>query len=169
MSGPVIVEHPALESFQPLLDHLVATAHTSGPQALSQAGLKLEDIKSNPSAHRRFLRGCHYGFDLAQGHVTRAVIELEEKARRIKERPRGDAGEAKERIELLRAIQARQLVLRRLIDSILFTVLYPETRALRYFSVDDRLHQIDPPVLLRAAEIAHERNREDRLKFNVVC
>ena len=35
--------------------------------------LKLEHIKTSPSAHRRFLHGCHYGFDLAQRQVTRAI------------------------------------------------------------------------------------------------
>ncbi len=51
----MIVEHPDLEGFEPLLDHVLATAHTSGIWALDQAGLKLEDIKTSPSAHRRFL------------------------------------------------------------------------------------------------------------------
>src|SRR5207245_7159407 len=111
----------------------------------------------------------HYGFDLAQRQVTRAVIDLEEKARSLSGRPRGDADAAKNRVQLLRVIRTRQRVLRRLIDSILWQILYPEERALRYFAVDDRLHPIDPPVLMRLADIAHQRNREDRLKFNVVC
>jgi hypothetical protein len=59
--------------------------------------------------------------------------------------------------------------LRRLIDSLLWYVLGPDERALRYFAIDDRLRPIDPPVLKRVADIAHQRNREDRLKFNVIC
>lgn len=167
-STPVIVEHPGLEGFEPLLDRVLDIAHTSGIQALAQAGLRLDDIKTRPSAHRRFLRGCHYGFDLAQRRVTTAVIDLEEKARSLTGRLRGNADEAKDRVELLRAIQTRQRVLRRLIDSILWQILYPDERALRYFAVDNRLRPIDPPVLMRMAGIAHHRNREDRLKFNVV-
>lgn len=84
----MILEHPALERFDPLLDHVVDTAHTSGLQALAKVGLTLQDIKSSPSAHRRFLRGCHYGFDLAQRHVTTAVIDLEGKAKSLGGRPR---------------------------------------------------------------------------------
>jgi hypothetical protein len=61
----VILEHPELDEFGPLLLTLVDTAHTSGIQALTQVGLNMEHIKTSPSAHRRFLRGCHYGFDIA--------------------------------------------------------------------------------------------------------
>src|SRR3990170_2626170 len=164
----MVVEDPSLEGVEPLLDHLITTAHTSGIQALHQAGLRLEDIKTSTSAHRRFLRGCHYGFDIAQRHVTRVVVELEEKARNLREIPRLKSDRA-DRIQLLRVIRTRQLILRRLIDSILFQALYPDERALRYFAVEDRLHPIDPPVLMRMADVAHQRNREDRLKFNVVC
>lgn len=164
----MIVEHPGLEGFEPLLNHVVDIAHTSGIQALSQVGLRLEDIKTSPSTHRRFLRGCHYGFDLAQRHVTKAVIDLEEKARSLTGRPRGNADEAKDRLGLVRVIQTRQRILRRLIDSILWQILYPDERALRYFAVDDRLRPIDPPVLMRMADIAYQRNREDRLKFNII-
>lgn len=156
-----MLEHPALDAFEPLLDAVMTIAHTGGLQALAQAGLRLEDIKTSPSAHRRFLRGCHYGFDLAQRHVTKAVIDLEQKARSL-------GGEARDHAPLLQVMRARQQVLRRLIDSILFQILFPDERALRYFAIEDRLHPIDPPVLMRMAEIAHQRNNEDRLKFNVI-
>ncbi len=97
------------------------------------------------------------------------MIDLEEKARSLGGRQRGDSDEAKDRVYLLRVIQTRQRILRRLIDSILWQILHPEERALRYFAVDDRLHPIDPPVLMRMADIAHQRNHKDRLKFNIVC
>jgi hypothetical protein len=82
--------------------------------------------------------------------------------------PRGDADKVKEHVQPLRVIRTRQRVLRRLIDSILWQILYPDERALRYFVVDDHHRPIDPPVLMRMVDIAHKRNREGRLKFNVV-
>lgn len=68
----------------------------------------------------------------------------------------------------MRVIQIRQRILWRLVDSILYQILYPDERALRYFAVDDRLRPIDPSVLSRMADIAHERNQKDRPKFNVI-
>ena len=63
----------------------------------------------------------------------------------------------------------RQLVLRRLIDSILFQMLMPETRALRYFSLENQMRPIDPIVLRRTGQDRAYRDQADRLKFNVVC
>lgn len=66
-------------------------------------------------------------------------------------------------------VERRQLVLRRLMDAILFQVLYPDHRATRYFATQTRTQPIDPDVLRRTAETAHRRNREDRLKCHAIC
>lgn len=52
-------------------------------------GQTIGEIKHNAAAQRRFLRGCHYGYDLAQRQVAQEVITLELQAREADERLRG--------------------------------------------------------------------------------
>ena len=160
------LEYPILAPFESLLHRVIQDAQTGGLQALAQVGKTVNDLEASVSTHRRFLRGVHHGFDLAQGRVATAVIDLNQ----IRQRVSADrAADAHERTQLLRVLDNRQLVLRRVIDSILFQMLMPETRALRYFSLESRMRPIDPVVLERTVQIAHQRNQTDRLKFNVVC
>lgn len=91
------------------------------------------------------------------------------RAAKAESRP-NDSDEVRQaRRQLRRVIRNRQVVLRRVIDAILFQVLYPEHRAIRYFSTEKRLRDIDPEVLRRTADTAYRLNRADRLKFNVIC
>lgn len=160
------LEHPTLVPFEPLLRRVMQDAQTGGLQALAQIGKTVKDLGESASIHRRFLRGVHYGFDLAQGRVAAAVIDLDQRSRQAAADRTSDP---RERTRLVRVLNHRQLVLRRLIDSILFQMLMPETRALRYFSLENQMRPIDPIVLKRTVAIAHRRNQSDRLKFNVVC
>ena len=43
-------------------------------------------------------------------------------------------------------------MLRKVLDAILFQVMWPEHRASRYFATEERLHEIDAVVLKRTAE-----------------
>ena len=147
-------------------------AHTTGLEALSKAGLTLADIEHSTGAHRRFLRGCHYGYDRAQRRVGEEFIALELQAReaqaRLKELRRSHDAQYRDFTELIRVLRHRQLVLRRLIDSILFTMLVPNEWVLRHFRLSDQIHPIDPVVLRKTIEMATERNREERLRFSIV-
>jgi len=169
---PMQVEHPSLKPFEPLLWECSQIAHTTGLAALSNVGLALADIEHSPAAHRRFLRGCHYGYDRAQRLVGEEVIALELKSRdaqaRLKELRHAHDPQYRDFIELIRVLQHRQLVLRRLIDSILFPMLVPDEWVLRHFRLSDDIHPIDPVVLRKTIDIATERNREERLRFSIV-
>jgi hypothetical protein len=65
------LEHSELEPFEPIVQSLYPLVFEYGIAALQKAGQlgKPEDlisvIKENASTFRRFLRGCHYGWDLA--------------------------------------------------------------------------------------------------------
>jgi hypothetical protein len=147
-------------------------AHTTGLQALQTAGLTLEDIKNDRAAHRRFLRGCHYGYDLAQRRVADEVVRLERDAREaeknLKSLRQAHNPEYKNLIGCVRVLRQRQLILRRLIDSILFTMLVPNEWVLRHFRLDNQIRPIDPEVLRKTIIAATERNREERLRFSIV-
>ena len=160
-----------LSPFEPTLRRIARTAFTHGLDGLQQTRHTLDDIRTNPTVHRKFIRDCHYGFNQAQSHVVEEVLLLEERARAAKSESRpNDADDVRHARRMLRrVIRNRQVVLRRIIDAILFQVLYPEHRAIRYFSIEKRLRGIDPDVLRKTADTAHRLNRGHRLKFSVIC
>lgn len=141
---------------------------TGGLEALAQTGRTVNEIEHDFGAYRRFIRGCHYGFGLAQSHIVNAVIDLENRVRAATAtRLKGEARAAQ--VKLVRTLRNRQLVLRKVLDAILFQVMWPEHRASRYFATEERLHPIDPVVLKRTAQDVHRMNREDRMRFHVIC
>lgn len=166
------VDHPNLPPLEPILRTCGGFAHTMGLRALSRVGLKLDDIQENRTAYRLFIRGCHYGYDLAQRRVADEVIAMERQAREAEENLKAlrqaRNPEYKAAIGYIRVLRQRQLVLRRLIDSVLFAMLVPDEWVLRHFRLDDQIRSIDPDVLRSTVHLATERNRDERLRFSIV-
>ncbi len=167
------VEHPELEPFRPIVTRLMSTVHTSGIQALESEGLRITDIQQDVRARRRFMRGCHYGYDLAQRQIGELVIDFEHKIlaaeQELKRLRRLRDPRTRSVLEKIRALQSRQIILRRLVDSILCTILHFQVWILRRLSMENRIRRIDPGVLRRTLDIAVARNRGDRLKFSLVA
>jgi hypothetical protein len=164
----VLLEHPHLPAFEPQLRRITETAFTGGLDPLTQAGRSVKDIEHDLAAYRRFIRGCHYGFGLAQSHLADAVIDLQDRIRSATAtRLKGEARAAQ--VKLVRMLRERQLVLRKVLDAILFQVMWPEHRASRYFATEERLHEVDPVVLKRTAGDVYRMNRDDRMNFHVIC
>jgi hypothetical protein len=63
------LEHPQLEAFEPILGQLCSLVFEQGIAALQKAALLRDPkdlisvIDANASTFRRFIRGCHYGWD----------------------------------------------------------------------------------------------------------
>jgi hypothetical protein len=162
----MLLEHPALPKFEPALRKIADLALGNGVHAIRATGRRdMPDPMQDPTTYRRFLRAVHYGFNQAQSDTAKLLIELELQARDLR---KGRAPDRKPQKETLRVVEARQRVLRRLMDAILFQVLYPEHRASRYFAAQTGMQAIDPVVLRRTADIAHRRNADDRLIFHLV-
>jgi hypothetical protein len=165
-------DDPSLPPFEPILLHLHETAHTGGISALERIGKQLEDIQGDRSLLRVFVRGCHYGYDLAQKHIAERVIEMERETRelsnQLKAFRRERSPEARPTFRRIRVLRNRQIALRRIVDSILYAVIKGENWLLRRLNVDLTIHSIDPDVVDRTVKIAAERNRENRLKFSIV-
>jgi hypothetical protein len=62
----------------------------------------------------------------------------------------------------------REITLRRLVDSILFAMVYAQNWLFRRFTIDLTIHDVDPVVLQRTIRLAAERNRDNRMAFNLV-
>ena len=69
------------EDFEIELRRLHDQASNFGVEAVQSAGFvirRAEDMQRlTPKAHKIFIRGCHYGFALAQARVGRLVLEIE--------------------------------------------------------------------------------------------
>jgi hypothetical protein len=173
------LEHPTLEPFEPVLRREINIAHTGGLSQLEKKGLRfadtdqLRDLLLNPTVFRLFIRGCHYGFDLAQHHVAGLVIDLESQIRHatnaFKEFRNRHDEQARDALETLRILQDRQIVLRRLIDSILYTIVGAKTWVIRRFLQEYRIRPINPETLGTTVEFASCLNRQERMSFNLVA
>jgi len=162
----MLLEHPGLDPFEPELRRIAELAFTGGLKALAEQGLSPGDLERDASAHQIFIRGCHAGFDRAQADIVKLIVSLEEHLRAVQ---KGRPANRNEQLAILRVLKARQLTLRRLVDAILFQVLYPEHRAVRYFPTQDRMQPIDPRVLQKTAETAARLNGEDPMTFHLLA
>jgi len=135
----------------------------------------LDELKSlllNPSVFRMFIRGCHYGFDLAQRHVAFHVIDLESRIRHAQDQLKKFRSAHDRRTEptlaTLRVLRDRQVVFRRLMDSLLYTIVGAKTWVVRRFLQEYKIRRVDPENLKRTVEYASELNSQDRMSFNLV-
>jgi len=168
----MFLDGPSLEPFEPTLSGILNIAFHTGGDVLRERGLSAQAVVGDPSIRRRFMRACHYGYDLTQREVCRRVVEIEGQILNLEERVR-DARRRREPgvraiLDLIRVLQARQLVLRRVVDAILFTTISNRTWVVRRLMIEDKPRRVDRDVLARALEVATERNKEDRMNFNVV-
>jgi hypothetical protein len=169
------LEHPDLIAFEPILKHCHQLAHTTGMAALRDAGRPFEEAMTNRAAHRRFIRGCHYGFDLAQRHIGKYVLQIEEQInifegdlKKFRSKNKHKAAASLDQIKVLRN---RQLVLRRLVDSILYSMLVTSEDhwAMKHLSIEGRVKRIDLVTLPKMIDEAVARNKSDRMSFHLVC
>ena len=172
------LEHPELSTFEPVLRHQFQVAHNGGLSELEKKGYRFRDVSElrhlllNPAAFRHFIRGCHYGYDRAQRQVGDLVIDLETQIRDAADELRKfrmardtRARGLFRRIEVLRC---RQVVLRRLIDSILYTIVGARTWVIRRFLQEYQIRPVNPATLKGTIELASDFNRQDRMSFNLV-
>jgi hypothetical protein len=166
------LNHPQLDDFQPTLERLMTTAFTTGLQELEKSGWNLSEALEDRSMRRRFARACHYGYELTQRQVGSLVVELEERIRKeqkeIRELRRIRDEQVNSKLEIVRILGLRQLVLRRLIDALLCTMLNNQTWVLKRLISQQAICRIDPQVLRRTLDVVVERNRENRMRFALI-
>lgn len=122
---------------------------------------------------KRFIRGCHYGFDSAQKQIAEFVCEREGRCRQIEaelkqSKAQHDLMRVREQVSILNSIRREQIILRRLQDAILAHAVLKEPWILRRMQISDQIARVDPEVVRRTLEVASERNREDRSSFHVI-
>ncbi|MGH2362398.1 MAG: hypothetical protein ACRDGM_17885 [bacterium] len=168
----MILEHPGLDAFEPLLRKLHTLAFTGGIEALASHGLTMKDIERDQAAHSRFIRGCHQGYDRAQQGIARALIECEQARRAaaalVSEHRRNRDARAADALLHERVLANRMLVLRRLADSLIFTMVGFNPWIVKRFMAQKQIRPIDPVVLQRIVDYASLVNAENRYLFALV-
>ncbi len=132
----------------------------------------MTNIETNDSARRRFLRGCHYGYDKAQQRIGDLAIEIETRLRaghaELSELRRRRDERSVAVIQRQRVHLNRQLVLRRIMDAILITIVGFNPWIIKRFMAQREVRRIDPKVLRRTLDHAGRLNSQDRYTFNLV-
>jgi hypothetical protein len=175
-----LLSMPVSSEFEAKLRTFHRQVFHGGLDALRQEGILRRDedlldlLDGSSSVMRRFIRGCHYGFDLAQRGIGSSVIDLETQIRsltkQLKEnrRVRDKKAELQTIIEMT-SLRREQLVLRRLADGVLHHLVIKERWILRRTQLSDSIRPIDPEVLRATLNTAVEMNREHRECFHVVA
>jgi hypothetical protein len=168
----MLLEHPGLATFEPLLRKLHTLAFTGGIEALASRGLTMKDIERDQAAHSRFIRGCHQGYDRAQQGIARALIECEQARRAVaalvSEHRRNRDARAADALLHERVLANRMLVLRRLADSLIFTMVGFNPWIVKRFMAQKQIRPIDPVVLQQIVDYASRVNAESRYLFALV-
>jgi hypothetical protein len=166
------LDYPGFDPFEPVLKRLLDLAFATGENALVSAGFQVADIQHHNGPRRLFIRNVHYGYDQAQDRIGRLVIDLERRIsateRELSQVPRSKDARGLV-LERIRVMRDRQLVLRRIVDTILMTLVRFDTWILRRLSLDSQIRRIDPTVLGRMLHLAADRNAQSRFRFNLIC
>lgn len=161
---------PGSDDFEPVLKEISDIALSSGLRKLEKRGYHLSTIKIDQKLARQFIRDCHRGYDQAQSMIGKQIIsylaDVQTKqgdlksARRIKDQ--------KTCLQLEREIgclESRTLVLRRLIDTIAFTMFSERVWIARRLEFLNYIRKVDVSTLEVCLKEAGWRNSKDRQVF----
>ena len=101
---------------------------------------------------KNFMRACHRGYEKAQDSILKKIIEL-------RSNPHLPDYEK----------TFRELVYRRIIDAIAWTILKTETHVIRRFILHDQAPKFDPNVVIEIRKTAEKLNKESRLTFALLA
>src|SRR3990167_8188630 len=168
--------HKDLDDFEPLVRSICKMAFSSGLRELENLGIKnvAELQQKDYRIQEKFTRCCHKGYDKAQRKIAEEIIKLN-KLKKIKElelmdcRKKHDKQPFLNLKKIIYVLDNRILVLRRIIDTIAFTLFQGKTWIGRRFRLLDEMKEIDTKAILSNLKEAILLNEQDRLKFAVVC
>ena len=165
------LEHPSLTPFEPQLMMLVELAFGGGVRSLEAAGFKLGDDLTDLHAREHYRNGLHRSFAQAQNEIGQIVLELERKRRYLHRRLRVLRDERKSLEdaieEELAAVTNRIMVLRRLVDAILYIALSSDT--LKRLTISPRVPNPEPKELQAMLTLAEGLNRLHPRHLYLVC
>jgi hypothetical protein len=167
----MLLDHSTLEPFEPIVDKLFDSAFGGSLKRLTSAGISTEDVWYTP-AFFLFRAACLSAFKKTQVLVGNMVLDLERQIAALEKEEataRAKRDSTAETIKSLRlVIQNRQLVLRRLIDTMLWVIVYPNFWVLRRLRVEGGIKRIAPETLEPLLRAIENRNESDET-LTIIC
>jgi len=166
-----VLEHRALEPFEPLLKEILEWGFDGGVRALEAAGYKLGDDLVDDKANECFIKGLFLSFAQVQPAIGVTCAELMRKDKQLSEeikRFRREKSEALTDIEeQSEAVQNRLAILRRLMDGILW-ILLPGSWIFQHLVFQSHSGTSDPDELMKLVAIATKQNQESKRELHIV-
>jgi hypothetical protein len=163
--------HPSLTAFEPQLARLLELAFGGGVRSLEAAGFKLGDDLTDMRAQEHYRNGLFWSFAEAQNEIGETVLELEA-TRRGLERDLKAARQSRTSfetiIEALAPVTNRIMVLRRLVDGLLYVAISDHSLLFR-LALERRVRDPEPTELRKLLTIAAQLNRLSPRELNFVC
>lgn len=158
--------------FEPFLSSVAETALGALGRFAETRGVSpaecLERMRGNALFRKAAYASCHKAFQQAQDLIGTEVVALERRVRSLEREIRDERrrGRTWTHLELKREILAnRILVLRRLVDSLLHTLLGMRPWAAKRLTTDDASRRVDPDATEAALAATRLRNGETFDRF----
>jgi hypothetical protein len=165
------LDHPSQDPFEPLIRAMLDEAFGAGLRGLATAGFRPGD-EWHTEASRIFRAACFPSFKKAQQSAGAAIVELERRIRELDKEEaikRGRRESVADLSELRTVLKNRQLVFRRLLDSMLWVLFWPDAWVLRRLRVEGGIRSISPKeveTLLQERTINEDGNAD---RFYLIC
>ncbi len=165
------LEHPSLEPIENMISAQYDSAYRTGFDGMKLVGLSPYDIW-HTDAHRMFKAICFPDFKKTQITIGWKVLELEEQIRSLKDkekklRSKREPQEANDIRNLRFVIENRQLIFRRLLDSMLWTLVWPQKWILRRYRIEGGTRRIDIKTIEPLLKLEEKDNKDG--SFNLIC
>lgn len=168
------LECPELRSFRKDLEEIVDIAFTTGGKCLNKKGVSgREQFSKRPDIYREFVSRCHSGYNVAQQLIAQQILELWEtkekaKAKLLQARAEKDEERVGQLKNIVDVVDNRILVLRRVVDSIAFTLFRGEVWVTRRFVLHAGVRQINIDAIKANYKSVFQKNNSNRLAFSVI-
>ena len=166
-----LIEHEALDPFEPLLKSILELGFDGGIRALNDLGYKLGDDLVDNKANECFKNGIFLSFAQAQSvigvtyaELMRKNIQLSDMIKRFRREKKDGVAEIEEQSE---AVQNRLVILKRLMDGILW-VLLPGPWIFEHLIFQSHSGTSDPDELMKLVSIATEQNQGSKRELHIV-
>jgi hypothetical protein len=166
-----VLDHPALEPFEPLLKGVLEWGFDGGIRALKAAGYKLGNDLVDDKANECFKEGLFLSYAQIQPVIGMAYAELMRKDKKLSEEIKCLRIEKSDALadfeEQKEAIKNRLAIFRRLMDGILW-VLIQEPWIFKHLVFQSDSGTSDPEELMKIVAIATKQNQENKRELHVV-
>jgi hypothetical protein len=167
------LDHPDIEPFEPLISNLMDHAFGDALRGLAVAGLRPSD-EWHTEAGYMFKAACLPGFKRCQIVAGKLIVDLEKQIRSLgvkesEHRAKRDTVALSSLREFRGILQNRQLVLRRLIDAMLYLLIWPHYWILRRLRVEGGIKRVDPCVVEPLLEVVASKHSEVDEAIDLIC